>query len=73
MALLPNCKEVHRLVSEGLDRELSGVETARMRVHFWMCRACTNFNGQMMLIRRAMHAMPAPEVEPAPDDEHKST
>lgn len=56
--LVPTCKEVHRLVSEGLDRDLSLIERTRMRVHLLICDACQNFNGQMTLIRRAMRHMP---------------
>ena len=43
--LKPTCREVHRLVSEGMDRELSIVERARMRLHLMVCGACTRFNG----------------------------
>lgn len=50
----PTCREVHRLVSEGLDRDLSLVERTRVRLHLWVCVACTRFNGQMDLLRRAM-------------------
>ena len=56
--LMPTCKEVHRLVSEGLDRDLPLIERTRMRVHLMICEACQNFNGQMTLIRRAMRQMP---------------
>jgi predicted anti-sigma-YlaC factor YlaD len=57
MSLKPTCKEIHRLTSEGMDRELSLVERARMRVHLMVCSACRNFTGQMDLLRRAMHQM----------------
>ena len=56
--LMPTCKEVHRLVSEGLDRDLSLIERARMRMHLMICDACQNFSGQMALIRQAMRKMP---------------
>jgi hypothetical protein len=56
--LKPTCREVHRLVSEGLDRDLSLVERTRMRLHLLVCGACTRFNGQMDLLRRAMRSMP---------------
>ncbi|MES2075006.1 MAG: zf-HC2 domain-containing protein [Pseudomonadota bacterium] len=56
--LKPTCREVHRLVSEGLDRHLSVVERIRMRLHLVVCDACTRFNGQMALLRRAMHSFP---------------
>ncbi len=58
MGLKPTCKEVHRLVSEGMDRDLSLVERARMRLHLLVCDACTRFNGQMDLLRRAMRSGP---------------
>jgi predicted anti-sigma-YlaC factor YlaD len=54
MGLKPTCKEVHRLTSEQLDRPLTLVERARMRLHLLVCEACRNFGGQMDLIRRAM-------------------
>ena len=53
------CKDVHRLTSEGLDRELSLVERTRMRAHIMLCDACYNFSGQMQLLRRAMRKLDA--------------
>jgi predicted anti-sigma-YlaC factor YlaD len=58
--LMPSCREVHRLVSEGQDRNLSFVEKVRMKMHFLMCEACTNFQQQMALLRRAMRKMEVP-------------
>jgi len=52
--LKPTCREVHRLVSEGMDRELSFVERTRVRLHLVVCTACTRFSGQMDLLRKAM-------------------
>ena len=49
-----NCKDVHRLTSEGMDRELSLLERTRMRAHIMLCDACYNFTGQMQLLRQAM-------------------
>ena len=57
MGLKPTCKEIHRLASEGLDRDLTTVERLRMRLHLLVCEACTNFAGQMSLIRRAMQRL----------------
>lgn len=54
----PTCREVHRLVSEGMDRDLSLVERVRMRLHLMVCAACTRFNRQMDLLRRAMRQGP---------------
>src|SRR5688572_27257036 len=58
MGIKPTCKEVHRLTSEGLDRELSVVERARKQVHLMVCGACRTFDNQMSLLRRAMRQLP---------------
>ena len=73
MGLKPTCREVHRLVSEGLDRELSLLERTRMRAHLLVCRACQNFNGQVTLMRRAVRNMDIPGLPPFPDDEGTPT
>lgn len=59
--LKPTCKEVHRLVSEGMDRKLTLVERSRMRLHLVVCRACTRFNTQMDTLRKAMRSFPDDE------------
>lgn len=56
--LKPTCREVHRLVSEGMDRDLTMVERARMRLHLLVCAACTRFNTQMDTLRKAMRGFP---------------
>lgn len=71
MEIKPTCKEVHRLVSEGLDRNLSLIERARMRMHLLVCRACQNFDRQMNLIRRAMRQIEVPLDDPASDRKPK--
>ncbi|RJG04881.1 zf-HC2 domain-containing protein [Noviherbaspirillum cavernae] len=57
MGLKPTCREIHQLTSEGLDRELSMVERARVRVHLLVCDGCSAFHAQMQLLRRAMRQM----------------
>ena len=65
MGIKPTCKEVHRLTSEQLDRELTLVERARVRFHLLICVACRNFDGQMTLIRQAMRQFSVQD----PDDD----
>ena len=48
-----SCREVTRLVSEGLDRRLGFGERVALRLHFAICRRCTNFNRQMSFLRQA--------------------
>lgn len=62
--LMPTCREVHRLVSEGMDRDLTWLERTRMRLHLLVCEACTRFNGQMALMRRAMRKLPFSDDQP---------
>ena len=64
MGIKPTCKEVHRLVSEQMDRDLSLIERARLRVHMLVCDACTNFGAQMKLIRSAMRQFPTDNDRP---------
>ena len=50
---MPTCKEVSRLVSQGLDRQLGFIERLRLRVHLAICDGCTNFNKLMEFLRKA--------------------
>ncbi|MDO8701955.1 MAG: zf-HC2 domain-containing protein [Undibacterium sp.] len=69
MRLLLNCKQAHQMVSEGLDRHLNFSERARLKLHLGMCRSCTNFNGQMQLLRKVMRHYPTGKI--SPEDESK--
>jgi hypothetical protein len=55
------CKEAHRLVSEGLDRDLSPTEQSELRLHLIICIACTSVNNHMNFIRSAMRRLPLGE------------
>lgn len=74
MGLKPTCKEIHRLASESLDRDLSLIERTRVRLHLAICDACTNFNGQLQLIRQAMRRLTVPDdAEPKPEPDQPPT
>jgi len=49
-----SCKEVSRLVSQGLDRRLGVLERLRLRLHLAICDGCTNFSKQMAFLRKAL-------------------
>ena len=51
------CKQVSRLVSQGLDRELGFADRVRLRVHLAICDGCTNFSKQMDFLRRAVREL----------------
>jgi predicted anti-sigma-YlaC factor YlaD len=52
-----DCKEVSRLISEGLDRAMPVPERARLRYHFVICQTCRTLQEQMQFLRRAMREM----------------
>lgn len=53
-AMKMTCKEAHRMVSLGLDAELSNTDKARLRLHIAVCEACVRFTAQMDFLRRSM-------------------
>lgn len=59
-----DCKEVSRLISEGLDQAMPAPEHARLRYHFVICQTCRTVDEQMKFLRRAVKEM---DKEPPPD------
>jgi len=55
--MMLSCKEVTRLVSQGLDRRLGFAERVRLRVHLAICDGCTTFSRQVRFIRKAVRAL----------------
>ena len=55
--MMLSCKEVTRLVSQGLDRRLGFGERLRLRVHLAICDGCANFRKQMDFLRRAVQRL----------------
>lgn len=48
------CKEVVRLVSEGLDRDLPAGQQALVRAHCAICRGCNAVRERLEFLRRAV-------------------
>lgn len=63
MTLMSSCKEVTRLISEGLDRDLGFVERVTLRVHFVVCKGCRTFERQMARLREAVRDLAQAEDE----------
>ena len=61
--MMLTCKEVTRLVSQGLDRELTLGERTALRVHFAICQGCRNVNRQLAFLRQAMRKLSAAESD----------
>lgn len=59
-----DCKEVSRLISDGLDESLPAPVRARVRLHFVICETCRNVDEQMQFLRRAMRQLGQDKGEP---------
>jgi hypothetical protein len=49
-----SCKEAARLVSEQLDRKLPFWRRASLRLHVFICRACTRYARQLRALDQAV-------------------
>ncbi|MCG3130128.1 MAG: hypothetical protein FLDDKLPJ_00876 [Phycisphaerae bacterium] len=48
-----NCRQVSRLVSDGLDRRLALHERLAVWIHLLYCRACAAYRRQVLMLREA--------------------
>lgn len=55
--MMPSCKEVTHLVSQGLDRRLGLIERIRVRLHLAICDGCANFARQVAFLRKAVRQL----------------
>jgi len=49
-----NCKEITRMVSESLDRKLPLHQRMGIRIHLFMCKFCSRYRKQLLILREAM-------------------
>lgn len=63
-----SCREVTRLVSESLDRDLSLRQRISMKMHLLMCKLCSRYNKQLASLRQAirLHAMRDEDIDVYP-------
>lgn len=47
-----NCKEVTYMVSESMDRKLPFAQRMGIRMHLLMCRFCSRFRKQLLLLSK---------------------
>ena len=52
------CREISKLVSESMERDLPLVRRLEVRMHLMMCRLCRGFARQVRLLRRAARENP---------------
>ncbi len=56
--MTPNCKEMARFLSEGMDRPLPIGTRIKMRLHLLICEACARYRKQLRAIRQALGRHP---------------
>jgi len=49
-----SCKEVTQMVSESLDHKLPLVQRIGIRIHLMMCKFCSRYRKQLLILREAM-------------------
>jgi hypothetical protein len=54
MSLLPTCREVSVLLSQGQERPLGVREQLLLKLHLLACRGCANFSRQLVVLRAAV-------------------
>lgn len=55
--LLDNCRNVSRMLSDGLDRELPLAARVRLRLHLLICAGCTRLARQLRFLRAASRSL----------------
>jgi hypothetical protein len=48
------CREMSRLASESLDRDLGRLERLAMKAHVFYCISCRRYLRQILVLRRAL-------------------
>ncbi len=66
--LLGKCKDITRLLSDGLDRTLTTGEQWRVRVHLPSCSGCRNYRRQIALLRKAVRVASGRDPEAGEGD-----
>src|ERR1041385_4695796 len=55
---MPTCREVTRLQSEALDKQLPFFKRVGLRLHLLVCSWCRRYGKQVRFLRQAMHDHP---------------
>ena len=66
--MMRNCREITRLCSEALERELTLRERVTMRTHLIICLPCRNFRTHLAFLRQAMRRYAEGKSGAGPDD-----
>ena len=56
--ITPDCPEVARLLSLGMDRPLPLTTRVKLRIHYLMCSFCERYAKQLKYMRQVAHEFP---------------
>jgi len=59
-----SCKDVTQLISESMDASLPVGQRIGMRLHLLMCKFCSRYERQLLLIRETVRRLVATEDGP---------
>jgi hypothetical protein len=59
-----SCKDVTQLISESMDTSLPIGKRIGMRLHLLMCKFCSRYERQLLLIRDTLRYLVAKEEKP---------
>jgi hypothetical protein len=59
-----SCKDVTQLISESMDASLPVGQRIGMRLHLLMCKFCSRYERQLLLIRETVRRIVAAEEKP---------
>jgi Putative zinc-finger len=57
------CKEASRLISAGLDTQLTLAQRTSLRLHLALCDACNKMKAQFEFLRRALSTYRNPDPD----------
>jgi hypothetical protein len=52
-----DCREASRLISQNADRPLPLARRIQLRLHLFICDACSNFSRQVRQLRKGVRAI----------------
>jgi hypothetical protein len=55
--MIPSCKELTELVSQGEDRPLRWSERLQVRLHLLICNGCRQFTRHLAIMRTALRQL----------------
>jgi hypothetical protein len=56
-----SCKQISRLISDSMDRQLPLTTRMGIRFHLMMCALCRHYRKQLLYIKNILHNTPDPQ------------